>query len=109
NKLVGTSNCISWEVVSQTAGFLLRPIGRLYLQGRAEGVNAYEALIDTAENRARSEEYTKAHALAAAGDGSAPREFQLLAQRYPQDRLILFHLSRLAGRNIGVDIHLAGK
>ncbi|MEY9164642.1 adenylate cyclase [Sinorhizobium fredii] len=108
NKLVGTKNCISLAVSKRTTGFLLRPIGVLYLKGKTEGVSACEALVDTQENRTRFTAYTKAYALAAAGDSTASHAFEMLAQTYPQDGLILFHQGRLAGGNQGMEIHLTG-
>ena len=109
NKFIGTKNCISSEVAKQTTRFLLRPAGVLYLKGKNEGIEAFEALSHTPENTILCEEYSKAYVLLAAEDKRATAAFELLVANYPQDGLIAFHHRRLASGCFGADIHLAEK
>ncbi len=86
NKFIGTKNCISSQVAKQTTRFLLRPAGVLYLKGKDEGIEAFEALSHTPENTTLCEEYSKAYALLAAKDKRATAVFELLVTNYPRDR-----------------------
>ncbi|SFP87898.1 adenylate cyclase [Mesorhizobium sp. NFR06] len=109
NKYIGTKNCISSEVAKQAARFLLRPVGVLYLKGKNQGIEAFEAMSRTSENTILCQEYAKAYALLAADDRLAKAAFETLVTNYPQDALIAFHHSRLASGCFRADIHLADK
>lgn len=109
NKVIGTRNCISLQVAKQTRGFLLRQVGVLYLRGKSEGVTAFEALSNTAENRRLCEEYSRAQVLLSAKDSRAGPAFEFLVKKYPQDGLIVFHQRRLAKGVCRADIKLVEK
>jgi adenylate cyclase len=109
NKVVGTKNCISSQVATQTRGFLLRQVGVLYLMGKSEGVTAFEALSNSVENKHLCEEYSKAQVLLVAKDSRAGAAFERLVKKYPQDGLIVFHQRRLAGGICRADIQFAEK
>jgi adenylate cyclase len=109
NKFIGTLNCISDQAATFAEGYLLRPSGALFLKGKNECTHAFEALEDTEENRAMVREYLEAYRMMANGEPQAEAAFETLAQKYPSDTLIAFHRNRLAGGEVGDDIHLAGK
>ena len=84
NKFIGTRNCISSQVAKQTTRFLLRPAGVLYLKGKNEGIEAFEALSHSPDNTILCEDYSKAYALLAAQDKRATALFELLVTSHPQ-------------------------
>lgn len=109
NKYIGTCNCISSAVAGNANGHVLRPSGTLYLKGKNEGVETFEALNCSPESRTLAEAYGEAYALLAASDTRARGAFEQLSERYPGDRLIAFHRQRLADGEIGPAIRLSSK
>lgn len=109
NKHVGTLNCISGAVARKAGLHLLRPSGTLFLKGKTGGVDTFEALPDTPDNRSMVKVYGDAYRLYAAGDAGAYEAFATLSERFPDDRLIRFHRGRLAQGLTGVSIHLSEK
>lgn len=109
NKYIRTENCISSHVVNETSGFVVRPSGILFLKGKEDGIEAFEVLGDTQDNRVRQGEYVKAYALMADRSAGAAQVFERLSARYPGDGLISFHRDRLAAGEIGPEIRLGGK
>jgi adenylate cyclase len=88
---------------------LLRPAGILHLKGKNQGIEAFEAMNPTSENKILCEEYAKAYALLATDDKLATVAFEQLVANYPQDALIAFYHGRLASGQFWADIHLADK
>jgi adenylate cyclase len=109
NKYIGTLNCISGMVAQNAGQHLLRPSGTLFLKGKTAGRDTFEALPDIQENRTMVDAYDEAYAKLAAAEEGASEAFAVLSARYPDDRLIAFHCSRLAAGERGVSIHLSEK
>jgi adenylate cyclase len=109
NKQLGTSICVSGTVVAQCKGFIGRPCGHLVLKGKKEAVATFEPL--TAEQAAQSQivEYLAAYALMEAASPEAKKAFQNLAEKYPDDPLIIYHAKRLAAGETGSTVVMTEK
>lgn len=109
NKHLGTRICVSGQTAGQTTEIRYRPIGDLIVAGRNEAIGAYEPLPRDAPESAYLDDYLAAYALMEDHQREAPAAMGLLAQRYPQDRLIAGHLRRLQAGEHGAVIRLKGK
>ena len=97
NKHLGTRVCVSEAIVEGCPGFEGRAVGRLVLKGRSQPLRTYEptAVIDT-EKCASLADYAAAMKLLEAGDATgALAALASLAERHPQDPLVVLHLERL--------------
>lgn len=109
NKHLGTTICVAGSTVRQCSGLGFRPVGNLYLHGKTEGLEAFEAL---SEHEAESQRISDYHAAFQRLDGSpdAGREaFDRLAEKYPDDPLIALHQQRLAEGQTTTDVVLKEK
>ncbi|MEC9344441.1 MAG: adenylate/guanylate cyclase domain-containing protein [Pseudomonadota bacterium] len=110
NKYIGTRLCISDAVVTQAKGeTLMRPAGIIYLKGKAEGIEAFEALNRATEDPTYVTEYCEAYRLLKAGEEQAAAAFSRLHEIRPDDSLVEFHRQRLAQGHRGADIRLSEK
>jgi adenylate cyclase len=109
NKHMGTANLISAPVAVAASGALLRPVGKVYLKGRSEGVEVFEALKDDEAGRLIASEYEIAYSRMEKGEKCAATTFANLASRFPQDGLVALHAARLASGEKGVEIRLTEK
>jgi adenylate cyclase len=107
NKNFGTDICLSGETC-RLAGFTqVRPIGRLVVKGRTEGLPVMTPVTDN--ELLQTESYNAAYELMAAGNGAAVEAFAMHVKKWPQDRLALFHFDRLKTGKIDDRIVLEGK
>jgi adenylate cyclase len=95
NKHVGTRICVSGTTKGQVQDFSGRPMGSLILKGKTEAIDAYEPLSPQDASSERVTSYLKAYELLADPNGAVTRAFAQLGERYPDDPLIAFHLTRL--------------
>ena len=102
NKYLGTLVCVSAGTVSLIPQFVGRPIGRLWLKGKTQSIEAFEPL--TAADSHRLEEYGKAYELLSTEQPGALESFGSICRRYPLDQLARFHLERLHRGLTGADI-----
>ena len=109
NKYFDTRVCVSETTLERCAYPHHRPIGRLILKGKSEGLGAYELLSPERTQAPETMEYVKAYGLLEAGDPTAAQVFAGLTERYPDDGLIAFHATRLEAGMTGVVIRLADK
>lgn len=86
-----------------------RPIGRLVLKGKSEGLGAYELLSAERAKAPEIAEYAKAYRLIEADDPGAAAAFAALAERYPRDGLIAFYAIRLEAGLTDTTIRLIEK
>ena len=109
NKYFDTRICVSETTLARCDHPHHRPIGRLVLTGKSEGLGAFELLCAA---RARDPEigaYARAYRLAEACDPAARTAFAELAERYPDDGLTAFYAVRLEAGMTGTTIRLSGK
>lgn len=107
NKHFGTDICLSGETC-RLAGFTqVRPIGRLVVKGRTEGLPVMTPVTDN--ELLQTESYMAAYELMAAGNGAAVEAFATHVSKWPLDRLAQFHLERLKTGKVDDRIVLEGK
>ncbi|MGH1478752.1 MAG: CHASE2 domain-containing protein [Geminicoccales bacterium] len=109
NKQLGTTICVSTSTVEQCEGLHFRPIGNLYLKGKANGLLTFEALSEEDGESKQVRRYRAAFDQLATATDRAAHAFDDLATAYPDDALIALHQRRLAEGQIGVDIVLDRK
>ena len=109
NKYFDTRVCASETTLARCAYPHRRPIGRLVLKGKAQGLGAFELLTASRMRAPEIVEYAKAYRLVESCDPAAGQVFEELAERYPRDGLIAFYATRLEAGMTGVTIRLSGK
>ena len=109
NKYFDTRVCVSETTLAHCAHPHHRPIGRLVLKGKSEGLGAYELLTAARWQAPEIVEYTKAYRLVESCDPAAGKVFAELAERYPDDGLIAFYAIRLEAGVTGATIRLSQK
>ncbi len=98
NKQMGTLVCVSEATLSGCPDALVRPIGRLVLQGKQQAIAAFEPLDASASSAAEAayqRAYQDAFELMQQMDTKALQAFEQLAASRPHDGLVHFHLDRL--------------
>ena len=109
NKYFGTRICVSETTLAHCPWPHHRPIGRLVLKGKSEGLGTFELLDDARAEAPEIEEYMRAWRLLEAENPAAVAAFARLAERYPADGLIAFQATRLKTGMSGPVIRLTGK
>ena len=109
NKFFDTRICVSDATLERCDHPHHRPIGRLVLKGKSEGLGAYELLTASRAGTPAIVEYLRAYRLLEAGDPAATEVFAELTERYPDDGLIAFYAIRLEAGMTGITIRLSDK
>ena len=109
NKFFDTRVCVSETTLERCGHPHHRPIGRLMLKGKSEGLGACELLTASRARAPAIVEYLRAYRLLEAGDPAAAEVFAELTDRYPDDGLIAFYAIRLEAGMTGVTIRLSDK
>jgi adenylate cyclase len=109
NKQFGTRIAISGETVRRCPGFTGRKIGDIILKGKREPTKVYEPMADETKKSDGYERYRAAYALMAGRARGARKAFETLADDYPDDGLVAFHLARLKAGDKGEVIELLEK
>jgi len=107
NKYFGTQVCLSGETCRMAGFNKVRPIGRLVVKGKTEGLPVMTPVTDA--EMLQTDSYVAAYELMAAGRGEAIEAFMAHVKKWPEDRLALFHLDRLKTGKIDDRIVLEGK
>ncbi|MFZ1813789.1 MAG: adenylate/guanylate cyclase domain-containing protein [Rhizobiaceae bacterium] len=109
NKYFGTRLCVSGAVAEAAQTHNFRPVGDIVLKGKQTSIAALEPVADGAPALEFIEEYRQAYTLLKKKDVAAKLAFEELAARYPDDRLVLFHMSRLSHGEVSADVILGDK
>jgi len=107
NKQTGTMVCIAEETMKGVDGMRARPIGRLVLKGKTQGVLTFEPVDHLPEEQVAA--YEAAYGLLKEEHADAPKAFGELAATYPDDKLVAMHAGRLASGATGETIVLKDK
>ncbi len=107
NKHFGTRLCISGETVSRCTGIVLRPVGDVVLKGKQQALEVFTAW--NADTDAPMDEYKYAYDELAADRNTARDLFEKMANEYPDDRLVKYHLARLRLDQSGVYLTMESK
>ncbi len=120
NKHLGTTICVSGRTVALCPDLAFRPIGTLYLKGKAEGVEAFEPVRPEAAADPTLETYCALMARLRAADAVEPERarrdgreiassFAALAADRPDDPLFALHARRLRAGELGAAIRMSDK
>jgi class 3 adenylate cyclase len=109
NKLCGSLALVSQETVDQAPECFFRPVGDLIMPGKSSAIRTYEPLREDAHSNEAVAEYKKAFQLLEAEDEAAVKAFGALTEKYPDDKLIAFHATRLQAGETGRVIHIKSK
>jgi adenylate cyclase len=109
NKQIGTRVCVSASTTEGCPDMKFRPIGELILKGKSKSVAALEPAAGGGRSRSNVDEYIAAYRLLSAEGSAAERAFHNLAEQYPEDALVGFHLERLTAGESGGLITLKEK
>lgn len=101
NKQLGTRVCVSGSTIERCHDMKFRPVGELVLKGKSKSVAAFEPVPNGERSHGKVDEYMEAYRLLSGEDSAAESAFRRLAERYPEDVLIAFHLGRLAAGESG--------
>lgn len=108
NKQFGTRVAISGETARRCAAVSGRRIGNVILKGKTEATEVFEPAANDAGS-APSERYRAAYDLMAKQHRGARKAFEVLADEFPGDGLVLFHLKRLKAGQRGDTFELTEK
>lgn len=101
NKHLGTRICVSESAASRCEGITFRPVGRIILKGKSEGVKTFEPGDSAATGSAEFAAYQSAFQKMAEHRADALEDFIKLAKNHPDDALVAFHLQRLRNGDTG--------
>ena len=106
NKQLGTRVCVSETTVAQCPDFQGRPIGFLLLKGKTKPVATFEPVSNNEMNSERIKEYQNAFNSMETKPHKAISNFESFVNKYPEDLLAKYHLSRLHSGQSGTTIIL---
>jgi len=109
NKQLGTRVCISGTTIEQCDDGTFRPVGELVLKGKSESVAAFEPVRDGDKTHCGVDAYMAAYRMLSAKDPLAVDAIRELAEQFPEDPLVAFHLGRLAAGESGSVVVLKEK
>ena len=109
NKHLGTRVIVSADVARQILDFKGRPVGKVILEGKSEGLEVLEPLSAQRADSSAIASYEEAFRLLEAGDPDAEAAFEALAGPPAPDPLAAFHLNRLRAGESGSTIVMAVK
>ncbi len=108
NRTFGTRTCFSHATLAEADTPLpYRPIGDVRLKGKADFLRIYELLNST--DVAPTAEYAAAFSLMEAEDPATLARFADLQKKYPNDKLIAFHLDRLRSGENDAQVRMTSK
>ncbi len=109
NKHLGTLVCISKATAERCPGFIGRPVGKLVLKGKSQGIEVFEPLSAEEAGTPANASYMEAFSLLENDDSGARDAFAALAKTSYDNPLIGFHLKRLDCGETGVTVILSEK
>ena len=109
NKHLGTRVCVAGATVGQCPELHFRPVGRLFLKGKTQGLDAFEPIAAAAAGAPATARYRAAFAALEADRPDAGDDFAQLAEDCPDDPLVALHARRLAAGERGVDLVMSEK
>jgi len=109
NKVIGTSICVSGEVVEKSARHAFRPIATFLVKGKQTPLDVYEPLAAGGRDDEHLCRYLRAYEALRSGAPAAAELIAALHDATPSDPVIAFHHQRLAQGGSGVRIEMAEK
>ncbi len=105
NKHIGTTLCVSQDLVNECPDGIFRPVGDLVLKGKSQPIRLFEPMPDAMDCSA----YLKAFQKLEEKSPQAQEAFQKLHEQVPNDGLTLFHLNRINSGESGTLIVMEEK
>lgn len=96
NKYFGTRICCTAPIVAQCPNTHFRPIGDVVLKGKTTPVTLFNPVTEQESQSELFRNYMGAYDALKNSSPQAQAMFELLGQRYPDDPLVNFHISRIA-------------
>jgi adenylate cyclase len=109
NKTIGTTVCVSGEIVSKAQRHRFRPIGSFVVKGRQAATDVFEPLAAEDLQANRIDRYEAAYRMLMAGLPEAAEQFAALQRDYTEDPCVAFHCQRLAAGERGTLIVMTEK
>ncbi len=109
NRHVGTRVCVSGTAAHHCPSIPFRPVGRLVLKGKTQGLEVFEPLSEDEAASPRCQGYLSAYRLLERGEAAAVKAFAGLSRRFPEDGLIAIHARRLVAGESGVTLVMRAK
>ena len=104
NKHLGTRICVGETTAKLCEEARFRPVGRLILKGKSQGIEVLEPVADGSCAADSLETYRRAYALMERKAPEAAQAFAELAVRFAEDGLIAFHARRLSEGESGATV-----
>ena len=108
NKKLGTRICVAQATAGRATSIRFRPIGKLMLKGKENGVDCVEPVLDGAMTDAQLQAYREAWMMLSTDAARAAERFQTIADARPDDTLAALHASRAKNGFGQTPIQLAG-
>lgn len=96
NKYFGTRICCTAPIVAQCPNIHFRPIGDVVLKGKTTPVTLFNPVTEQESQGELFRDYMGAYDALKNSSPQAQAMFESLGQRYPDDPLVNFHISRIA-------------
>lgn len=96
NKYFGTRICCTAPIVAQCTNMHFRPIGDVVLKGKTTPVTLFNPVTEQESQEECFRSYISAYDELKKESPRARDMFQTLGERYPDDPLINFHITRIA-------------
>lgn len=109
NKYFSTHICVTGPTARANPDASFRPIGQIVMKGKTEPVEILEPLHPEAVSLPLVADYRQAYALLETESATAAAAFRSLAEKYPGDGIIAFHLNRLQSGATGTRVVMAEK
>lgn len=109
NRHLGTRICASAALVEKVPNFIGRPVGTLYLKGKAMGLDVFEPLTVAKAQSPAIGAYCAAFEKLKINDPTAKQDFAAVVAHHGEDPLAIYHLVRLLAGENGVAISFREK
>ncbi len=109
NKHLGTRICVGETTAKLCQETRFRPVGRLILKGKSQGIEVLEPVADGSRAGESLTDYRRAYALMEREAPEAAQAFAELAARFAEDGLIAFHARRLGAGASGATVLMDAK
>ncbi len=109
NQRLGTTICVSETTAKQCNGIQFRPVARLVLRGKTQGLDAFLPVAESEADARLIEQYERAYRALQDDDPQADELFAALESRYPEDPLVKLHAQRIDAGESGTTLIIRKK
>jgi adenylate cyclase len=109
NKYLGTRVCVASTTVELCLNQKFRPVAEVVLKGKTQAVAIFEPIDPESMPAELLQGYTAAYEDLRTDSGSGSSQMLSLFEKYPDDRLLEFHVSRIQDGQTGVRMEMSRK